>query len=329
MDEWITTLEAKLNDAWQSGTPATAAPLDRAEHQGHSERAHCADPGETHTGERQPPATKDVTAYLIDMLTDPNVNKQWRAAKALGDAGDTRAVEPLIAVLVGVHRRVAQAAAQSLGKLGDVRAVPALIDTLDDANAWLQESAAQALLHIGPKAIPMLADATHHKSRQIRQRARQLLRDMDAPAAPTKQPSFSPFDPQTFRRLLSLGAPVSDEIQPQERTPIARPAINGEYQQDDIARGLRAALIAVLTTSFASGSINYGFLQGVLSLARNQAALYGIPWVDVISGLSDLHNPPIVAWLQRDASHSVKQSSQSSGSILFEGQPVSNHIAAS
>jgi hypothetical protein len=58
------------------------------------------------------------------------------------------------------------------------------------------------------------------------------------------------------------------------------------YLEDDIARGLRASLTAVLATALAGEWANYDFLKGVLSLASSQAALYGIPWTELIANLS-------------------------------------------
>ena len=57
------------------------------------------------------------------------------------------------------------------------------------------------------------------------------------------------------------------------------------YLQDDITRGLRASLMAVLTTALTGEWANYDFLKGVFSLASSQAALYGIPWTELIVSL--------------------------------------------
>jgi hypothetical protein len=54
--------------------------------------------------------------------------------------------------------------------------------------------------------------------------------------------------------------------------------------QDDIFRGLRASLVEVLSCSLADQT-RPDFVKGVLSLARRQADLYGIPWHDLIQSL--------------------------------------------
>ena len=61
------------------------------------------------------------------------------------------------------------------------------------------------------------------------------------------------------------------------------------YLQDDIARGLRASLTVVLAAALAGEWANIDFLKGVFSLASSQAALYGIPWTELIA---DLHSAP-------------------------------------
>jgi hypothetical protein len=59
------------------------------------------------------------------------------------------------------------------------------------------------------------------------------------------------------------------------------------YHQDDILRGLRASLIAVLSAALAGGNADFDFMRGVFTIVRTQAALCGIPWYDLISSLRD------------------------------------------
>jgi hypothetical protein len=56
------------------------------------------------------------------------------------------------------------------------------------------------------------------------------------------------------------------------------------YLQDDIARGLRACLVEVLSCTLADEA-QPDFLKGVLALARRQADLYGIPWHEMMKSL--------------------------------------------
>ena len=43
----------------------------------------------------------------------------------------------------------------------------------------------------------------------------------------------------------------------------------------------------MLAAALASSETNFDYLRGVFSLARSQAALYGIAWPDVICSLQD------------------------------------------
>jgi hypothetical protein len=59
------------------------------------------------------------------------------------------------------------------------------------------------------------------------------------------------------------------------------------YLQDDVERSLRTSLVSVLAAALAGGQANSEYLSGVLALARSQAALYGIPWCDVMASLRE------------------------------------------
>lgn len=60
------------------------------------------------------------------------------------------------------------------------------------------------------------------------------------------------------------------------------------YLQDDVVRSLRASLVSVLSTALATHPASSEYLRGVLALARSQAALYGIPWCDLVASLYDV-----------------------------------------
>jgi hypothetical protein len=57
------------------------------------------------------------------------------------------------------------------------------------------------------------------------------------------------------------------------------------YYQDDIFRGLRTSMVSVLSATLVGEQASTGYLKGVLALARSQAALYGIPWCDLVASL--------------------------------------------
>jgi HEAT repeat protein len=125
---------------------------------------------------------KPAVALLIQMLRDDEVQAvrpEWYenhasddyvngdaealircfAAEALGNIGDTQAVEPLIEALEdekdtdefraawGMGTR--SSAAEALGKIGDVRAVEPLIKALSDDDEWVIDASKESLRKLG------------------------------------------------------------------------------------------------------------------------------------------------------------------------------------
>lgn len=82
---------------------------------------------------------------LIIALKDKDEFVVSEAAEALGKLGDTRAVLPLTLLLKHRESFVRSAAARSLGKLGDSNAVESLTLALDDKDEFVHDSAARAL----------------------------------------------------------------------------------------------------------------------------------------------------------------------------------------
>src|SRR5512136_3166476 len=94
--------------------------------------------GEAETAQPNVPEEEkvDEVPYLIDLLVHPELNVRWRAAEALGEARDPRAVEPLIAALKDPYQDVSWIAAESLGKIRDARAVGPLVAALKEGGKW-------------------------------------------------------------------------------------------------------------------------------------------------------------------------------------------------
>lgn len=93
---------------------------------------------------------------LIAALQDHgNFSMQFAAAKALGDIGDRRAVKPLVAALEADNSDVRWRAAKALGAIGDSRALQALDRALQDDHADVREAAADARRAIQNRLPPL------------------------------------------------------------------------------------------------------------------------------------------------------------------------------
>jgi HEAT repeat protein len=86
---------------------------------------------------------------LIKALSFQDSNVSWArmvrfaAAAALGEIGDARAVEPLVAALQ--DRTLREVAARALGQIGDARAVEPLLAALQDPEEEVRVAAVSAL----------------------------------------------------------------------------------------------------------------------------------------------------------------------------------------
>jgi HEAT repeat protein len=87
------------------------------------------------------------------------------AARALGQVGDARAVQPLIVALNDCDGDVGRAAAEALGQVAGARAFEPLMAALRHGNWQVQAGAAKALGQIGDaRAVEPLAAACEHGS---------------------------------------------------------------------------------------------------------------------------------------------------------------------
>jgi len=129
----------------------------------------------------------DHTEVWIARLKHDDLYVRREAAKALGERGDARAVEPLIAALRndGVSY-VREEAAEALGKIGDARAVEPLIAALKHDNSYdssgVQWRAGEALVKIGEPAVEPLMAALKDGDFDVRWRAAEALGKIGEPA---------------------------------------------------------------------------------------------------------------------------------------------------
>jgi len=99
----------------------------------------------------------DGLIEALDYQEDHNIRRE--AALALGQIGDSHAIDPLINCLQD-HKLVREVAARSLGEIGDSKSINPLIQLLNDQDWEVRGSAAKALGKIGDeKALHPLINA--------------------------------------------------------------------------------------------------------------------------------------------------------------------------
>ncbi len=102
------------------------------------------------------PNTPPDIEGAIGLLGSPDPQLRQFVAYLLGQAGDPRAIEPLIDALQDEHVGVRGAAANALGNIGDSAAVPYLLPLLRNANPQLVVWAAFALTRLGRDSFDVL-----------------------------------------------------------------------------------------------------------------------------------------------------------------------------
>lgn len=102
-----------------------------------------------------PQPTPDIEG-AIGLLSSPDPQLRQFVAYLLGQAGDSRAIEPLIDTLQDEHVGVRGAAANALGNIGDPAAIPYLIPLLRHNNPQLVVWAAFALTRLGRDSFDVL-----------------------------------------------------------------------------------------------------------------------------------------------------------------------------
>jgi hypothetical protein len=134
-------------------------------------------------GQQRVEALKGDVPSLVVALNDEDKDVRWSAAFALGDTGDARAVEPLVAALA--DDALVLVAARALGKIGDPRAVdPLAVVLMEDGNPVRQREAAEALGRIGdPRAVDPLIAALGAEAQNVQAAAALALGKIRDPRA--------------------------------------------------------------------------------------------------------------------------------------------------
>lgn len=60
------------------------------------------------------------------------------------------------------------------------------------------------------------------------------------------------------------------------------------YFKDDIAQGILAVTIAMLSAAVAHGGTNTEYVRGILDTARAQALNYGISWSKILAEMRNM-----------------------------------------
>ncbi len=117
---------------------------------------------------------QDVESLIAALKS--HISACQAVVEALGQLGDKRAAEPLVAILKGTDMR--KSAARALGQIGATQAVGPLIRVLDD----IPQVAAEALAGIGTPSVEPLILALHTKDLKKRWAAATALAGIGAPA---------------------------------------------------------------------------------------------------------------------------------------------------
>jgi HEAT repeat protein/CheY-like chemotaxis protein len=117
-------------------------------------------------------------------LGDSRAGVRQTHIRSLGEQGDPRAVEPLIATLQDQNPPVRQAACEALGMLGERRALKPLLGALADGDRNVRQAAAWALGELGDeKAVQHLSGALRDDDTYVQRTAiRSLGKIWDLPA---------------------------------------------------------------------------------------------------------------------------------------------------
>ena len=120
----------------------------------------------------------DIEGAIRLLREAEDVQIRQVVAYLLGQAGDPRAIEPLIDALHDEHVGVRGAAANALGNLGDAQVLPYLRPLLKEPNPQLVVWVAFALTRLGDDQFERLTQALQHEDVQVRRSAILALRQL-------------------------------------------------------------------------------------------------------------------------------------------------------
>jgi len=128
--------------------------------------------------------TPDIEGAIGLLRSEDSQLRQF-VAYLLGQAGDPRAIEPLIDALQDEHPGVRGAAANALGKIGDPAAIPYLKPLLRQPNLQLAIWAAYALTRLGHDCFDVIEAGVQAEAVDVRRSAILALQQLgDSRAIP-------------------------------------------------------------------------------------------------------------------------------------------------
>jgi HEAT repeat protein len=127
----------------------------------------------------------EAVTQLAPVLADPDPDRRWWAARALGQMSCVEARQQLIDLLRDPDDDVRACAAFALGEARVESAVEALGTALADSSVYVSAMAADALARIGKASVPLLIDRLRNGTALERARAsKALLTILDSRSIP-------------------------------------------------------------------------------------------------------------------------------------------------
>lgn len=122
----------------------------------------------------------EAADLLLEALSDTTYDSiRWRAAIALGERHERRAVESLIGALRDPNHHVREEVVAALGRIGDPRAIDPLIGMLNDPYRSIRLRAIRALEQIGESAGAALHRALTGQGLTPREAIREAIREIE------------------------------------------------------------------------------------------------------------------------------------------------------